>query len=331
LLPFLKILADRKEWSFHELIERLGSTFKVSHVERQERIPSGQRIFDYRVGFSRTIFKKAGLVESTQHGYLRITQSGIDLLKKNPNFIDIRLLNQIPEFIKNQALKTHIEKDKTIIKIMGEKKIATNTESKLRHDIAYIQALGNLLTYYHSDLTYIREFQRYKNGQIDTNEYLKKSVGTFKAFINEYRVARNIDKTKTDVLLQMTIKWVLSNNSTNVDGFAESLNLKGITHGKVMTSLASKILFLNNPWNIFPIDNQAKQSLGLRSNLYVDYYPLLKEFMEKNETEIYRYLNSIDHHLRTIESNFTSEIENIKTIRLNRFVDKILWTSGRNL
>jgi hypothetical protein len=160
---------------------------------------------------------------------------------------------------------------------------------------------------------------------------LKKSVGTFKAFINEYRVARNISKTKTDILLQMTIKWALSNNATNVDGFAESLNLKGITHGKVMTSLASKILFLNNPWAIFPLDNQAKQSLRLRSNLYADYYPLVKDFMENNRIEIYRYLNSIDQHLKTIETNFTNEIENIKTIRLNRFVDKILWTSGRNL
>jgi hypothetical protein len=330
MLPFLKILGDRKEWGFQEIIEKLSQTFKVSHVERQEMIPSGQRIFDYRVGFSRTFFKKAALVESTRHGYLRITQNGIDLLKKNPNFIDVRLLKQIPEFIKNQASKTDIENDKTIIRIKGVKKTAANKESKLGHDIAYIQALGNLLTYYHSDLTYIREFQRYKNGQIDTNEYLKKSVGTFKAFINEYRVARNIDKTKTDVLLQMTIKWALSNNSTNVDGFAESLNLKGITHGKVMTSLASKILFLNNPWVIFPLDNQAKQSLGLRSNFYADYYPLLRDFIEKNEIEIYRYLNSIDQHLRTIESNFTNEIENIKSIRLNRFVDKILWTNGRN-
>jgi restriction endonuclease Mrr len=160
MLPFLKILGDRKEWGFREIIERLAKTFKVSHVERQEMIPSGQRIFDYRVGYSRTLFKKAALVESTRHGYLRITQNGIIVLKKNPNFIDVKFLKQIPEFNKNQAPKTGIEKDKSIIKTMVEKKTGTNKESKLGLDISYIQALGNLLTYYHSDLIYIREFQR---------------------------------------------------------------------------------------------------------------------------------------------------------------------------
>ena len=95
MLPYLKILADSKEWSFQDIIETLALEFKVSHNDRQEMIPSGQKIFDYRVGFSRTSFKKAGLVESTRHGFVRITQKGLNVLAKNPKSIDSKFLNQV--------------------------------------------------------------------------------------------------------------------------------------------------------------------------------------------------------------------------------------------
>ncbi|MCJ7447725.1 MAG: winged helix-turn-helix domain-containing protein [Bacteroidales bacterium] len=99
MLPYLKVLADSKEWSFQDLIETLAHTFKVSHNERQEMIPSGQKIFNYRVGFSRTFLKKAGLVESTRYGYVRVTQKGLKILAKNPDYIDMRFLKQINKFI----------------------------------------------------------------------------------------------------------------------------------------------------------------------------------------------------------------------------------------
>jgi len=331
MLPYLKLLGDSKEWSYQELIETLAHKFRVSNEERLEMIPSGQRVFDYRVGFSRTFFKKAKLVESTRHGFVRITQRGLNVLAKDPSFIDINFLKQFPEFIESLPPNKGIKEKKVIFKIRSKKNHVINLENKLGFDIAFIQALGNLLTYYYSDLLYIREFQRYKNEKIDTNEYLKISDGTFKAFINEFRVARNIEKTKTDILLQQTIYWTRSAKSTDVDGFAELLNRNGITHGKVMTSLASKILFLNNPWVILPLDNLAKKSFGLKGNLYGDYYPLTVEFIKKYEMEINRHLDSVKQHLETIEASFCDEIENVKAIRFNRFVDKILWTIGRNL
>ena len=193
-----------------------------------------------------------------------------------------------------------------------------------------IQALGNLLQYYYSDLVYIRDFHRYKNGKLETDYYLSLSTGTFKSFINEYRVARNIEKAKTDSLLQLTIKWVSTKNSNNVDDYASLLKEKRITHGKVMTSLASKILFLNDPWTILPIDNLAKQAVGLKTNIYSHYIPKVEEFKLKNKTDIDGCLDSVSQHLKTIEVDFKDEIENIELIRYNRFVDKLIWTIGRN-
>lgn len=192
-----------------------------------------------------------------------------------------------------------------------------------------IQALGNLLATYHSDLTYIRNFHRHKNAKLSATDYLKKSAGTFKSFIDEFRVARNVDKTKTHILLGLTTEWINQNHSDDVDDFAEQLRDNGITHGKVMTSLASKILFLNNPWTILPLDNLAKQAVGLKNNSYANYLPLTETFITDNKSEIRKLLFSVDKHLTIIEKEFEQEIENIKVIRQNRFVDKLLWTSGR--
>lgn len=192
-----------------------------------------------------------------------------------------------------------------------------------------IQALGNLLGTYRSDLTYIRDFHRHKKGLLSSTEYLKKTTGTFKSFLNGFRVARNVDKNKTDVLLRLTIEWISQKCADNVDDFADALKQNGITHGKLMTSLASKILFLNNPWVILPLDKLAKQAVGLHNNNYSQYFPLTIDFKMKNQKEIQTCLASVDRHLSIIEIEFKNEIENLTTIRLNRFVDKILWTIGR--
>ena len=106
MLPYLKVVADKKEWSFHELIETLAQTFKVTDDEREKMLPSGgQRIFDNRVGWSRTYLKKAGLVESTKRGSVRITQKGLTVLSQNPDLINVRFLRQFPEFIEFQTTR----------------------------------------------------------------------------------------------------------------------------------------------------------------------------------------------------------------------------------
>lgn len=193
----------------------------------------------------------------------------------------------------------------------------------------YIFALGNFIQYYYTDLTYIYNFQQHKSGQIKTNEYLKNSPGTFKAFINEFRVARNIEKSKTKDLLEYTTQWIAKTKTIQVDDFADFLKTKGITHNKTMTSLASKILFLNDPWKILPIDNLVKNAVGLKINKYNLYELKFKDFESRNLNEINKSLASVQQHVDIIESNFKGEINNIETIRKNRYLDKILWTIGQ--
>jgi restriction system protein len=99
-LPLLTLASDGTERSLREVTENLASHFKLSDAQREELLPSGsQPRFANRVGWSRTALKKAGLLESPRHGYIRITGAGNDLLRTNPPKINTALLKQFPGFV----------------------------------------------------------------------------------------------------------------------------------------------------------------------------------------------------------------------------------------
>jgi restriction system protein len=114
MLPYLKTVADKKEWAFHDLIETLALKLKVTEDERKTMLQSGaQRIFDNRVGWARTYLKKAGLVESTRRGYVKITSRGLEVLSQNPDIINVKFLKQFPEFIEFQNTKRETNENET--------------------------------------------------------------------------------------------------------------------------------------------------------------------------------------------------------------------------
>ena len=192
-----------------------------------------------------------------------------------------------------------------------------------------VRAIGTFLSSYHSDLSYIDNFQKHKKKHITTAEYVLENKGMFKTFINEFRVARNIPLGNTHLVLNETMFWISSNSADDVDGFAYHLNKKNVTtEKKIMTSLASKILFLNNPWILLPFDNLAKKSLKQRSNRYEDYLPKMHSYRNEKESEIEQMLSTVNKHVKIIEQDF-KHLEDIKIIRQNRFVDKLLWSGGK--
>jgi restriction system protein len=99
-LPLLKQISDGGEHRLRELVEVLADTFRLSPDERKQLLPSGtQRIFANRVGWARTYLKKPGLLESPARGMVRISQRGLEVLKGNPEKLDVRFLRQFPEFM----------------------------------------------------------------------------------------------------------------------------------------------------------------------------------------------------------------------------------------
>ncbi len=195
-------------------------------------------------------------------------------------------------------------------------------------DIVYIQALGHLLSTYSSDLKYIEIYHRFKNSE----SYPVDALTNFKNFITEFKVVRNVKKGATDQLLQYLFNWLKNNTDKNnhVNCFAEYLkeNGKGITHGKLQVSLASKILFLNNPWEVLPIDRRVRKTLNIKENKYESFMKSLGEFRQNNSTTISYYLDSIAQHISIIEQEFEGKIKSIEVIRNNRYLDKVLWTQA---
>ncbi len=99
MLPLMKLVSDGTEHSLRETIESLAIEFSLSDEERQALLPSGmQPVFHNRVGWARTYLKKAGLIESTRRGHFRITEAGLRALAQYPTKIDLRFLDQYPEF-----------------------------------------------------------------------------------------------------------------------------------------------------------------------------------------------------------------------------------------
>lgn len=110
MLPLLRKVSDRHEHKIRDIVESLAKDFNLTETEKEELLPSGQQpIFDNRVAWAKTYLKKAGLLDSPRRANITITNRGLDVLKKNPNQINIRFLKQFPEFIEFQTIKKEEE------------------------------------------------------------------------------------------------------------------------------------------------------------------------------------------------------------------------------
>lgn len=191
-----------------------------------------------------------------------------------------------------------------------------------------ITAIGFLLSSYESDLNYFANFSHFLKGAISFEDYCLKSQGTFKNFIDEYGVARSTKGDLTSDLLNCALEWYHKGETKDVDRFAQSI--KKLTHDKVATSLASKIMYLMNPVEVLPLDSRVRAALNLRTNVYADYLAEVERFKENYKSEIFQALESVMGMLFIIEGQFAGKILGLERIRENRFVDKWLWVRGGN-
>ncbi len=117
MLPLLKLTSDGKEHSLRESVAILSKEFRLTLDELAEMLPNGRKTRFYdRVGWAGTYLKKAGLLSASERGAFRITRRGVDVLKSNPPGINVKFLEQYPEFIefhsrRNKDAKETVEID----------------------------------------------------------------------------------------------------------------------------------------------------------------------------------------------------------------------------
>lgn len=106
MLPLLRLAADGQEHRFRDVVETLEDHFALSEDERNELLPSGtQAVFRNRVGWARTYLKQAGLLTATKRGYFTISDRGKALLAREPEKIDLGLLETFDDFLEFKSRK----------------------------------------------------------------------------------------------------------------------------------------------------------------------------------------------------------------------------------
>jgi restriction system protein len=139
MLPFLKAASDGSERSVHYFVDVLAKEFNVSQEELDEFLPSSKQTrFFNRVGWVKTHLTKAGLMELTHRPLYKISERGKEVLMSNPSRIDMRFLDQFPEY--REFRKTRKE---VVIVDNGIEKSTDKTPEEILED-AYEEIRSNL-------------------------------------------------------------------------------------------------------------------------------------------------------------------------------------------
>lgn len=134
--PLLDLAADGKEHSIQEAREVIAKVMALPEADLQEPLPSGiQTKFENRVAWAKSYFIQAKVLESPRRSMFRITQRGLDLHKAGHQRIDIRILNQYPEFLEFHKAKSPKEEEQEPSKETPEETLQKSYES-IRGDLA---------------------------------------------------------------------------------------------------------------------------------------------------------------------------------------------------
>jgi len=123
MLPLLHFYGDGKEHSIQEAVDELAKIFELSDEDLKKLLPSGKRTTFYnRVGWARTYLAKSGLLKMSRRSYYEITDRGKQVLTDNPPRIDMKFLEQFPEYIAFKKSKRKVQKLTNDIKETDEQR-----------------------------------------------------------------------------------------------------------------------------------------------------------------------------------------------------------------
>jgi restriction system protein len=128
--PLLEIATDGKEHSLKEAREKIAEYFNLTDEDRAELLPSGnQTKFDNRVAWAKSYFVQAKVLESPRRAYFKITDRGKKLLAQGHERIDVKVLNQYPEFVE---FHTPSKQNKSVLTPSPEEGISETPEEVLQ-------------------------------------------------------------------------------------------------------------------------------------------------------------------------------------------------------
>jgi restriction system protein len=99
MLPVLEFLADGQTRKTSELVAYIAKRFELTTADLKQLIPSGGgKLIHNRVGWACTYLRKAGLIQSPQRAYNKITEKGTKILAQKPERLDVKFLKALKPF-----------------------------------------------------------------------------------------------------------------------------------------------------------------------------------------------------------------------------------------
>jgi restriction system protein len=101
LMLHVLLATPETEIRIGDVINRLADELKLTPEERAQLLPSGvQGLFANRVHWAKFYLTKAGLIESTRRGYVKLAPEGKKVIESKPARIDNNFLSQFEAFEK---------------------------------------------------------------------------------------------------------------------------------------------------------------------------------------------------------------------------------------
>jgi len=148
LYPLLKKVSDGNVHFRKDLYISLADEMGLSPEDKNELLNSGrQLVYRNRIGWAQTYLKKAGLLKSTGKSQIQITDKGLEVIKSDIREINIKFLQQFPEFLEFQKNKQNID-DSEIIQSQTDIGISEETPEdamKRFHNELQEELVGEIL------------------------------------------------------------------------------------------------------------------------------------------------------------------------------------------
>lgn len=140
MLPIMRSLADQGERSVAEVTEAVADQMGLTPEDKLVTLPSGtQPTYYNRIAWSITHLTKAEFLERPSRGRVKITERGLECLRKNPSRIDMRTLREFEGYRNFSKKKSQNGAGESVQLELIERPISADLTPEEQLDAAFLE------------------------------------------------------------------------------------------------------------------------------------------------------------------------------------------------
>lgn len=143
MLPVLELMKNGEIIKLSDMVNIMSDKYNLTEEERNEWLPSKvQKTMYNRVAWAKQYLKNSELIESPEKGSFKITALGSDILKSNPEKINLRFLKDLNKQENISSPNNKLENNEEEIEKTPEELI--DSAQKLYKDSLQVQLLAEI-------------------------------------------------------------------------------------------------------------------------------------------------------------------------------------------